>query len=98
MSLQHTLLGLLDWVPLHGYRLREWARSYSWIYPMTNANIYPTLGKLEREGLIEHTAETHHGRKRKVYRATIKGRDELHRWLADGDMTRGSYMDPVLLT
>jgi DNA-binding PadR family transcriptional regulator len=97
MSLQHMLLGLLDWKPLHGYALREWARNYGWLYPMTNANIYPTLRKLEQAGYVVHSEEIHSGRVRKVYEITEAGRNELQRWLADPDAPRLSVTDPVLL-
>lgn len=97
MSLQHMLLGLLDWKPLHGYALREWARNYGWLYPMTNANIYPTLRKLENAGFVVHSEEIHSGRVRKVYEITEAGRSELQRWLSDPSAPRLSVTDPVLL-
>ena len=97
MSLRHTLLGLLDWTSLHGYALRELAKGYSWIYPMTNANIYPTLRQLENEGFVRHDSAVHDGRLRKVYEITEGGRDELRRWLSDGTAIQGTYRDPVLL-
>ena len=97
MSLRHTLLGILDWTTLHGYALRELAKGYSWIYPMTNANIYPTLRQLEEEGFVEHESEIHEGRLRKVYSITADGREELQRWLSDPTEQRGVYRDPELL-
>ena len=97
MSLRHTLLALLDWMPLHGYALREYARGYAWLHPMTNANIYPTLRQLEEEGFVRHVEEVHDGRLRKVYSATGAGHEELRRWLGDGSEQRGIYRDPVLL-
>jgi DNA-binding PadR family transcriptional regulator len=97
MSLRHTLLGILDWIPAHGYALREMAKGYSWIYPMTNANIYPALRELEGEGFVQHTREIHDGRLRKVYTITDSGRSELRRWLADPAEQRGVFRDPILL-
>jgi DNA-binding PadR family transcriptional regulator len=97
MSLRHTLLGILDWTPAHGYALREMARGYSWIYPMSNANIYPTLRALEDEGLVAHAEEVRDGRLRKIYQITPDGRGELQRWLADGTTQRGTFRDPTLL-
>lgn len=97
MSLRHTLLGILDWIPAHGYALREMAKGYSWIYPMTNANIYPALRDMEEEGFIQHTREIHEGRLRKVYTITDSGRSELRRWLADPAEQRGVFRDPILL-
>lgn len=82
---------------MHGYALREWARNYGWLYPMTNANIYPTLRKLESAGLVVHTQEIHSGRVRKVYEITEAGRAELQRWLTDPHSPRASVTDPVLL-
>ena len=76
MSLPHTLLGLLDRSPAHGYQLRELARGYSWIYPLSNANIYPALRKLELNHWVEHHEEPHGGRVRKVYHVTEAGRAE----------------------
>ena len=64
MSLRHTLLAILDWVPLHGYALRETAKTLSWLHPMTNANIYPTLRQLEADGFIKHRQEIVEGRLR----------------------------------
>lgn len=97
MSLRHTLLALLDWFPLHGYALREYAKGYAWLHPMTNANIYPTLRSLEGEGFVEHREEVHEGRLRKVYHATDDGREELRRWLTDPGDQRGLFRDPALL-
>ncbi len=97
MSLRHTLLALLDWVPLHGYALREAAKGYAWLHPMTNANIYPALRQLEQEGFVRHREEIRDGRLRKVYSTTPLGKAELERWLgADDDLT-GVYRDPRLL-
>ena len=53
--------------------LRALAKGYSWIYPMTNANIYPTLRTLEEEGFVEHHSEVHDGRLRKIYAITDAG-------------------------
>lgn len=97
MPLRHTLLGLLDWQPMHGYRLRQHAKEYSWIYPMTNASIYPALHGLEEEGFITHHSEIHNGRARKVYEITAAGRDELRRWLEDPTPQGASFRDQLVL-
>jgi DNA-binding PadR family transcriptional regulator len=97
MALRHTLLGILDWSPAHGYALREMARGYSWMYPMTNANIYPALRDLETDGFVTHSEEVREGRLRKVYAITDAGRAELRRWLADESRQRGVFRDPALL-
>lgn len=97
MSLRHTLLGLLDWTPLHGYALREIAKGYAWLHPMSNTNIYPSLRQLEEEGFVVHREEVVDGRIRKVYETTEAGKEELRRWLMDPTPQRGVYRDPALL-
>jgi len=97
MPLQHTLLGLLDRGPRHGYRLRQDAKRYSWIYPMTHASIYPALHDLEEKGFVTHHSEVHNGRARKVYAITDAGRGELRRWLASPTRSAPSFRDQVVL-
>jgi DNA-binding PadR family transcriptional regulator len=97
MSLRHTLLGILDWVPLHGYALREAAKQFSWLHPMTNSNLYPALRELESEGFIAHEAQIRNGRLRKVYAITEAGRHELRRWLVEPTPAREVSRDPLLL-
>ncbi len=97
MPLRHALLGLLDREPMHGYRVRQHAREHSWIYPMTNASIYPALHALEDEGFVSHQAEIHNGRTRKVYAITDAGRRELRRWLEEPTSASPSLRDQMLL-
>jgi DNA-binding PadR family transcriptional regulator len=97
MSLRHTLLALLDWIPLHGYALRDATRGFAWLHPMTNANIYPALRQLESEGFIQHRQEVVEGRLRKIYSTTEAGQQELRRWLGDATEQSGVYRDPALL-
>jgi len=82
---------------MHGYRLRQVAQAYSWMYPMTNASVYPALHELESDGYIEHESEVHNGRARKVYRITDAGREELRRWLSHPPDADSSIRDPLLL-
>lgn len=97
MPLRHALLGLLDWRPMHGYKLRQYAKEYSWIYPMTNASIYPALHTLEQEGFVAHHSEIHNGRARKVYAITDAGRRELRHWLESPTAAPQSLRDQMLL-
>lgn len=84
LSIRHTLLGLLDWAPMHGYALRELARSYQFAYPMPTNNIYPALKQLAQDGFVSvHDTEVIDGRARKIYEITSAGREELERWLAE---------------
>lgn len=82
---------------MHGYRLRQVAQAYTWMYPMTNASVYPALHELEADGFIQHDTEVHNGRARKVYRITERGRMELRRWLAIAPDVDASVRDQMLL-
>lgn len=99
MSIRHTLLGLLDWAPMHGYALRELAKSYQFAYPMPTNNIYPALKQLAQDGFVTaHETEVIDGRARKIYEITLAGREELRRWLTDETPDRNvTVRDPNLL-
>lgn len=93
MSLRHAILGILEYQPLHGYRLkRVLAEGVSTFWPVNLPAIYPSLRRLEDEGLVAHQVEpTPDGRPdRKVFTITNRGREELARWrrlAPDGPVT-----------
>jgi len=97
MPLRHTLLALLNESPMHGYVLRQQANRYSWIYPMTNASIYPALHALEADGFITHESVIHNGRARKTYYISESGRNDLHRWLLEFFHEKPCFRDQLLL-
>jgi DNA-binding PadR family transcriptional regulator len=80
-----VLLGLLDKGPGHGYELKaahdEWFPSAK---PLAFGQVYATLARLERDGLVE-AVETRQqgGPERVVYALTVAGRQELEGWLAE---------------
>ncbi|MDG4786734.1 PadR family transcriptional regulator [Micromonospora sp. WMMD1102] len=84
--MKHLMLGLLAAGPAHGYELR---RRYDELFAdaggeVNIGQIYVTLGRLERDGLVTHTAESGADRRdRKVYRLTAPGTAALRQWLAD---------------
>lgn len=81
MTIRHGLLALLDGGPKHGYQLRvefEAATGGSW--PLNVGQVYTTLNRLERDGLVQGIGTDDAGRVR--YQLTGPGRDELRRWLA----------------
>ncbi len=83
MSIQHAILGFLSWKPHTGYELKKvFADSLSFHWSGNNNQIYGTLIKLHREGLV--TNEVVHQEKypsRKVYTVTPKGLEALRIWL-----------------
>jgi DNA-binding PadR family transcriptional regulator len=76
-------LGLLSERPLHGYELR--AAYEDDLVPHSRLNIgqvYTTLDRLERDGLVTHALVAQAERPdKKVYDLTDRGREELQRWL-----------------
>ena len=78
MSVRHSLLALLSEGPTHGYGLKtEFEAATGEVWPLNVGQVYTTLGRLERDGLV--TAETD-AEGQKVYEITGAGRDELRRW------------------
>ena len=83
MSLQHAILGILEFQPMHGYELRRvLAEGISTFWPVNLPAIYPSLRRLEEQGWVAHrTQPTAQGRPdRKVYSIAESGRVELARW------------------
>jgi DNA-binding PadR family transcriptional regulator len=81
MSLPHALLGLLAVRPRSGYELTKAFESdlgrYAW--QAGHTSIYPELGRLAEQGLVEVTHEGARGSR--TYAVTETGRDELRTWL-----------------
>lgn len=78
MSVRHSLLALLSSGAMHGYGLKtEFEAATADVWPLNVGQVYTTLGRLERDGLV--TAEPDADRQ-KVYEITSAGREELHRW------------------
>jgi DNA-binding PadR family transcriptional regulator len=46
-------------------------------YAISYGTLYPTLHRMEDEGLLSSRQEVHDGRVRRVYRATDAGREAL---------------------
>jgi len=76
--LDALVLAALEAEPAHGYgiirRLR--ARSND-VFRLAEGTIYPTLHRLERDGLVKSRWTDASGRRRRVYRITRSGREAL---------------------
>lgn len=84
--MRFPLLALLAAGPAHGYELKQaLEQRFGAVLPPLNAGqIYTTLSRLERDGLVADDAVAQNGRPNKrVYRLTDKGRIELGGWVAD---------------
>ena len=85
MSAGHALLGLLADGERHGYDLRrQYRRRFPAAKPLAAAQIYATLERLLRDGLVAAGAtERAGGPDRTVFAVTGPGRAELERWLSE---------------
>jgi DNA-binding PadR family transcriptional regulator len=75
------LLALLADGPMYGYQLRgEFEARTGATWPLNVGQVYSTLGRLERDGLVEGAGSDEEGRV--SYRITERGRSELTAWFA----------------
>lgn len=81
MSIKHSLLALLARGPQYGYQLRaDFEASTGGAWPLNAGQVYTTLGRLERDGLVGQQGRDDEGHV--VYAVTASGREELAQWLA----------------
>ena len=79
MSIRHGLLALLDQGPRYGYQLRtEFEARTGATWPLNVGQVYTTLGRLERDGLVVPAGEDEEGHQ--FYAVTEEGRAELRNW------------------
>ena len=81
MSVKHALLALLSEGPKYGLQLREEFESGTGeVWPLNVGQVYTTLQRLERDGLVESDDTTEIG-PQKGFRITAAGAEELTEWL-----------------
>ncbi|MGH3334581.1 MAG: PadR family transcriptional regulator [Nocardioides sp.] len=68
----------------HGYEIKQSLEAeFGEVLPaMNTGQVYSTLARLERDGLIEGSAVAGDSRGKRTYRLTTAGHRELERWLA----------------
>ncbi|WP_137993609.1 PadR family transcriptional regulator [Streptomyces vilmorinianum] len=83
MSVGHTLLGLLESGPRHGYDLkRAFDESFGHDRPLHYGQVYSTMSRLLRNGLVEvDGVEAGAGPERKRYAITEAGVTDVEQWL-----------------
>lgn len=80
MSVRHALLGLLTEGPKYGLQLKdEFESSTGEVWPLNVGQVYTTLQRLERDGLVE-SDDAEEG-PQKGFRITAEGAQELDGWL-----------------
>ncbi|WP_329162235.1 PadR family transcriptional regulator [Streptomyces sp. NBC_01717] len=79
MSIRHGLLALLERGPRYGSQLRtEFESRTGSTWPLNVGQVYTTLSRLERDGLVVQDGEDDQGHA--LYSITDAGRTELRNW------------------
>lgn len=104
MSVRNALLGLLAQRPRHGYELHaafEAVVGGEQNWDVKPAQIYTTLTRLEKDGLVkEDGLEQGGGPEKRIYTVTRAGREALGEWFASGvalDHQRDEFFVKLLL-
>ncbi len=99
MAVREGLLALLVDGPRHGYQLKtEFESATGSVWPLNVGQVYTTLDRLERDGLVHVEAQD----ETKTYRLTAEGREALGDWWsavpADEPPPRDELMLKVLMS
>ncbi|GHG79783.1 PadR family transcriptional regulator [Streptomyces griseocarneus] len=99
MSIGHTLLGLLEAGPRHGYDLkRAFDERFGQDRPLHYGQVYSTMSRLLKNGLVEvEGIEQGGGPDRKRYAITDAGVTDVERWLAQPEKPE-PYLQSTLYT
>ena len=97
--MRFLFLALLGAGPMHGYDLkRAYDGQFGAIWgPLNIGQVYTTMARLERDGLVTHETVTQGDRPdKKVYEITASGRAALARWLEEAEDVPAVKSDVVL--
>jgi len=94
MSLDHAILGFLQYGPLSGYDLKAaFDSSVRHFWPADQSQIYRVLSRLAESNLTGvEVVEQEEKPDKKVYHITEEGRKELHRWLTTPLPEKGEHV------
>ena len=97
MSIKHGLLALLHRGPMYGYQLRtEFEGSTGSTWPLNVGQVYTTLTRLERDGLVRSEGEPD-SEGRQVYALTPEGESEVRAWFSTPVTVRGRPRDELAI-
>src|SRR3712207_5244340 len=97
--MRNAFLALLAGGPAHGYELKQaFEEALGGVWPPLNAGqVYTTLARLERDGLVRGAqVEQAHRPDKKVYELTSDGRAAIEAWL-DGPGAGPRLKEEVVL-
>jgi len=83
MSIKFGLLALLRSGPKYGYELKkEFEDATAEFWPLNVGQVYTTLARLMRDGLVDEEAGTASEEGQRMYRSTAQGAEALDDWFA----------------
>lgn len=81
MAVREGLLALLEEGPRHGYHLKTaFEAATAGVWPLNVGQVYTTLDRLERDGLVDVDERDVDGARQRTYRLTIDGVAALGEW------------------
>ena len=96
MSVRHALLALLSEGPKYGLQLRqEFEARTGEVWPLNVGQVYTTLQRLERDGLVASDGADEGSQK--GYSITVDGSRELTEWLQTPPATTQPPRDELLI-
>lgn len=97
MSVRLGLLALLDEQPMYGAQLRaEFEARTGGTWPLNIGQVYTTLARLERDGLVEQE-DGPDDEGRITYRLTAEGRTDVRRWWGTPVVRDSSPRDELVI-
>lgn len=83
LAVKHGILGILAGRPRHGYELKtEFDNLTGGLWELNVGQIYSTLERMLKDGLVQLEEDEGPGEDRKIYRITPDGLTELDTWLS----------------
>ena len=90
MTVRHAVLGLLAQRPRHGYELRaafEAVAGGAENWDLKPAQVYTTLARMEKSGLVsEQSIEQDGGPEKRIYAITPEGEETLRTWFSESTL------------
>ncbi len=98
MSVKHSLLALLSTGPMYGQQLKdEFELRTGGMWALNVGQVYTTLGRLEKDGLVAEVVGDGGEENRRPYTITPGGQIELDLWLkSPGDLSTPPRDDLVM--
>ena len=97
MSVKFGLLALLDEAPSHGYNLKTaFERRTGGSWALNIGQVYTTIQRLERDGLVESIGSTDDDDRRE-YRITPTGRAQLATWFENPVVAEAPARDELTI-